>query len=302
MKLSKSVFLALVAAAGCSGKSGPAKPTAKITPDAIEMTTGDFVAPAGESFMCFYTTLTTDQAYMITGASATQGPGGHHILAYYVDTPRQPTAHICNDAEMLNWHIIAGSSGEAAGSAVQYMSDGEALEIPTGKQIVIQSHYINPLGHAETVNDSLSLTIGHGSSYVIANAFTLVDLNFDIPASQSWSHTTTCTVPQDLDLSVILGHMHQYGQHFTLEEQDPGQSTWTTRYDTDWVPAYSSHPPLLKYTLQAPLHLAQNTLLRMTCTWDNTTASPIAFPDEMCVTFAYYFPDVGQGEIDCVTQ
>src|SRR5438270_4185461 len=143
MKLHKSVFLGLLAAAACGGKSGPAKPTVKVTSDALTLTTGDFTAPAGESFMCFYTALTTDQAYMITAASATQGPGGHHILAYYVDTPRQPTSHVCNDAEMLTWHIIAGSAGEAAGNAVQYMSSGEALQIPSGKQIVTQAHHIN---------------------------------------------------------------------------------------------------------------------------------------------------------------
>ena len=94
--------------------------------------------------------------------------------------------------------------------------------------------------------------------------------------------------------------MHQYGEHFTLEEEAPGASTWTTLYDTDWVPYFHLAPAAADVSdgrAAAPTRQAPN--YGMSCTWNNTTADSLAFPTEMCVAFTYYFPDVGQGEIDC---
>jgi hypothetical protein len=34
------------------------------------------------------------------------------------------------------------------------------------------------------------------------------------------------------------------------------------------------------------------------CEWLNETSSPLAFPDEMCAGFGYYFPSLGY-EIAC---
>src|SRR4051812_9429684 len=77
--------------------------------------TGQFEVAPGESFECFYTNTFTDRELAVHGSDGQQGPGGHHVLVYWTDNPRDPQHHPCKDDEMVSWHQIAGSGGEAIG-------------------------------------------------------------------------------------------------------------------------------------------------------------------------------------------
>ena len=68
-------------------------------------------------------------------------------------------------------------------------------------------------------------------------------------------------------------------------------------YDHDWNPVFTSHPPVDKFDPETPFVLKAGMKLRQTCTWDNTTDTPLLFPHEMCVSFAYYYPD--RGALQC---
>ena len=46
--------------------------------------------------------------------------------------------------------------------------------------------------------------------------------------------------------------------------------------------------------MEKPLHFAKGTKLRQTCSRDNSSSDPLLFPNEMCVSFMYYFPDIGE--------
>jgi Copper type II ascorbate-dependent monooxygenase, C-terminal domain len=281
---------------GCGGaESQPSGPGS--SPDSLTFDTGDFQAPAGDSFECFYTNVKTDHEINVTNAKGKQGPGGHHVIIYYTDVPREPTHHPCVDAEMVSWHQIAGADTNK--EPVVAIPAGAAVKVPAGKQMVIQSHYINTTGATEKVNDTITLdTVDAKDVKQFINFWALVDLGFQIPANGAGKSVTTCTVTEDLNSVALLGHMHEYGKHFKLEAIDDKGASLSTIYDHDWAPQYVSHPPLISSPLDKPLLIKAGTRVRQTCEWDNTTPDAMAFPREMCVSFVFYYPDKGFIECD----
>lgn len=262
----------------------------------LDLETGSFDVPAGDSLTCIYTNTITDHEIYVGNATGKQGPGGHHILVYYSDTTHPAGHHPCVDSEMLTWHQIAGADTNK--EPIVSLPDGAAVKVPAGKQIVIQSHYINTSGATQTVDDTASVELKEEKDIKqFLNFFALVDAQFLIPPQTSYKSVTTCTVPSDLNSVLLLGHMHELGKHYTLEEVDAAGNTLSTVYDTEWSPAYTSHPPLITKTLDSPIPFKAGTRFRQTCEWDNTTAQQVSFPTEMCVSFMFYFPD--QGFIEC---
>jgi hypothetical protein len=281
--------IALVAGvAGCGG-SGAGQAASTVT-----FTTPQFTIPAGDSFTCFYTDKFSDQEYSVNNADGVQGPGGHHILVYYTDNPRPVQNHPCVDAEMVNWHQIAGSAGKAnePGATVLGLPPGFAIRVPQGKQFVIQAHYINTTGAPMTTQDTVTLNIVDPTkvkNYV--SYFATNDDGFTVPPASEYTHTTYCSVPQDLQMILSLGHMHEYGTQFQLDVVDGNNQSLQSLRNDAWSPAYTSHPPITYYPDTSPLTLKQGARLRQSCTWTNPSPNPLAFPNEMCVAFFYYFPE-----------
>ena len=177
------------------------------------------------------------------------------------------------------------------------LPEGFAIKVPAGKQLVLQAHYINTTGKTQKMNDSVTLQlieptkVKHYANYVASSheAWT-------IPAKSPYETTNTCTLKQDLNIILMLGHMHELGKHYKLERVDAAGAA-ETLYEEEWQLSYAQHPPLKKFPVDKPLVLPKGTKLRQTCKWDNDTAESVIFPREMCVFFGYYFPD--QGELFC---
>jgi hypothetical protein len=295
------VFLGCCSVLGGCGESAPQPPavTGEDTTRALTIHTGDFEAPAGDSFECFYTDTTTDKQLNAASATAVQGVGGHHVTVYYIDEPRAPQHHPCSDAEMASWHLVGAAGNDAAGAeGVVSLPPGLALKIPAGKQMVVQAHYVNTTGAVEKVNDSITLHLVPPEEVkAYANFYGVVDDTFEVPAQGTLASQRTCTVKSDLDVVTLLGHMHEAGKHFKLEGSSGEGEPFMTVYDHDWSQEFVSHPPTLRYPMDKPLHFPKGTRLRQTCTWDNHSAEPLIFPNEMCVTGMFYFPD--QGALVC---
>lgn len=275
---------------------------APTNPHDLTFKTGEFEVPAGDSFECFYTDTITDKELSVISATGEQGPGGHHVVAYYTDTPRTPTHHPCEDDEMVSWHQIVGSGGDDKNSAEGLIAlpEGLAVRVPAGKQLVIQTHYINTTGAEQKVSDAITMhTVEPEAVKAYANYFVMVDARFEVPPQGTFTSTSTCTLTRDFDTVLLLGHMHEHGKHYKLELLDGDVAE--TLYERDWQPSYASHPPTESHSMGEPLTLRKGTRLRQTCDWDNTTADPLIFPREMCVAFFYYFPDAGQIECELDT-
>jgi len=286
------------ASSAASSSSGGGQPATESLD--LSLTTGEFDAPPGDSFECFYFDTITDKEMSVSSAVGKQGPGGHHIVVYYTDIMRKAGHHPCDEAEMVSWHQIAATGNEAGNQGLIDLPEGLALHVPSGKQIVLQSHYINTTGVTAKVSDSVTV---HGvlpsSVKAYVNQFVVTDAGFNVPPQGTLTHTTTCTVKRDLDTVLLLGHMHEHGKHYTLERLVG--DTAEAIYDQEWRPEYTSHPPVVRHSMEQPLTLHPGDKLRQTCTWDNTTAAPLLFPREMCVAFFYYFPDVGGLQCDLDT-
>ncbi len=265
-----------------------------ITDTELSFRTGEFEVPVGDSFTCFYTDVFSPRELAVYGASGGQGPGGHHIIAYYADEARPVGSHPCTDEEMTNLNQVAGTAGEGDTEGILGLHDDLALKVPAGKQLVLQAHYINVTDAPYMVEDTVSLHLMKPEDvFAYVNYFVTNDDSFEIPPSSNYTHTTYCRVQRDLDVVLTLGHMHEDGRTYTLEVvDDEGTMVQSLRADT-WQPSFTSHPPISKYPVAAPLHIAAGTRLRQTCEWDNTTSRTVIFPREMCLSFMYYFPGEG---------
>lgn len=282
--------LGVLALSGC----GEPELSADADPNTLTFRTGAFEVPPGDVFECFYTDVTTDRQLSVQSATARQAVGGHHVTVYYTNVPQPPNHHPCRDEEMVEWQQVAGAGGdEVSGEGTVSLPDGLATRIPAGKQIVTQSHYINTTGRTITVEDTVSIRLVDPSRIrAYANYFVVNDATFQVPAGMRTERTTTCTVPQDLQIVLLLGHMHANGRHYRLERLHEGEPA-ELLYETGWQPVYESHPPITRFPVERPYLLPQGARLRQTCRWDNDTGQPLVFPREMCIAFMYYFPDMG---------
>jgi hypothetical protein len=294
MRKTTMILGVLLFAAACGSDDGTST-----NPLEIQLETGSFEVPVGDSFTCFYTDTYSDREVSVYAATGSQGLGGHHIIAYYAEQERPVGYHPCVDEEMTNLHQIAGSSGLNNETPPIELRDGLALKVAAGKQFVLQAHYINATDAPETVNDQVTLKLMQPEDvFAYVNYFVTNDDSFDIPATASYSHTTYCTVERDLDIVLTLGHMHEAGRHYQLDVVDGTDTVMQNLRSDEWAASFSSHPPVSYYPVAAPLHLAAGTRLRQTCDWDNVTTREELFPREMCLSFMYYFPGTGS-DITC---
>ncbi len=259
----------------------------------FRFSTGPFEIQPGDTFECFYTSTITDKQLNVRSATGRQGPGGHHITVYYTDQKVPVGHHECTDVEMIGLHQIAGANDGNEG--IIGLPEGYATVVPAGKQLVVQAHYIRTEPGPATVEDVVDLqTLEANEVKAFANSFVLVDGGFKVPPRGEATSVSDCVVPKDLDLLLLLGHMHEWGSRYKLERIDEATNKPVEMlYETAWEPLFTSHPPVTSYDPQKPLHLPKGTRLRQTCTWKNTESNELQFPREMCVMFSYYFPDDG---------
>ena len=276
-------------------------PTYSLTDTSLSFTTGTFTVPTGDSFECFYTPVMSDRPWAVNGASGMQGPGGHHVVVYYSTIPQQPVGHHpCTDQEMTQWRQIAGSAGHNSTGAegLVTLPDGLAIKVPAGHQIVMQAHYINATANPMTVNDQVTINFVPADHIkAFANYIVGDDDEFQMAPQQRLTRSYTCKTPQDVNVVLMLGHMHEFGKHFKWDLLDQNQMPVRTLYEKQWDPTFASHPPLTTFSYDKPLFLPKGTIMRQTCEWENTSNEMVAFPREMCISFAYYYPDMG--ELSC---
>lgn len=282
--------LAVLAAGGCTEDAeteGTGAVTATIT---VELPS--FSIPVGESFQCYYSDVVTDEELNVVSAGGKQVQGGHHLSLYYVDNERPVGLQDCSGStEMVDWHFVVGAGGEGNEDAQLNLPKGLAFKVPKGKQLMVQAHYINVSGDEMPAADSLTVEMTDADKVeAYAADFVIDDDHFEIEPHSDYESVMTCEVPQDLSLTMLIGHMHEQGAYYKLEEVDDAGKTLGTLYESEWIPSFASHPPINNYGKEAPLELKKGMRLRQTCQWKNETDAKLLFPTEMCIGFGYYFP------------
>lgn len=302
--------LAVLSLASCSTSGSSSNPSSAnpddnvpvgLSGNTLKVAIPTHTVEPGDSFECYYTDIKTDREIYVNSATGAQGLGGHHITIYYATNPQPPGHHKCIDAEMAEWRQV-GAAGNAKGDGVIDLPPGIAVKIPAGQQIVVQTHYINATAAPREVEDEITVHLLPKEEVKrFAQGFAVVDGTFEIPPQAAdFKRASTCTLKRDLELVMVLGHMHELGQHYKLEHLDANGQLIDTVLDQAWEASFSSHPPTSRWTPDKPYKLAKGEKLRQTCTWTNTGSEKVLFPREMCIAFTMYLDD--DGFLECAAQ
>ena len=253
--------------------------------------------PAGADVTyCTFTNVILDQPLLLHNTKGRQSNLGHHIILFSNPTPQPAKTVSCDSADMESFRqVIGGGGGE--GTTVWAPPARVAALIPAGSQLVIQTHWINT---TDRPHDAQGMIITEPATMmpdtIIAGSLAVVATSFRIPANQRFTASTECELKQDKSFLMVIGHEHEWGTHVTLEHL-PAGGTPVTLWDSAFNRDFTFNPPVNEYPLDAPLLVKMGDRLRVTCEWQNSTASPIEFPQEMCVLFGY----TSDGEtIQCV--
>jgi len=253
------------------------------------------VPPQSEIIYCSFLDEDIAEDMLIDATRGQQMEGGHHSAIFMANVPSDVLdPQDCDDLDMSNFRFIAGAGG--GGGQDTDLPAGTALRIPEGSQIVVQSHYINVTDSELLVMDAVDIEMSPDPEPVIADAFAMIDSEFEILPREKGKRVKDCRLEENMDIYMLLGHTHDYGVLFTMEHVKPDGSTVELYHATDG-PLLRDNPEIKMY--DPPLLVEAGDTLRMTCKWDNTTMHALTWPEEMCVGLMYYGP--GRGWLTCDT-
>ncbi len=273
----------------CFGEDPPAGVMRLFTPPIT-------LAPGMDQTICTYLDVTTEQPLLFRATRGKQMTGGHHVAVFYAQMPSaNHEPHVCTDEEMTNYLFAAGAGGE--GGQDTSMPPGVGLRIDTGRQIVLQSHYINTSDEPRVVMDMVDIELTTiEESPTVVDSFAMIDSTFEVPArTRGYERIKECRIDQEMDIYLLLGHTHEQGVFFEIEHLPASGGPSETLYHATDGPLLRDNPQIR--TWETPMHFNVGDVLRMTCRWDNMTESPLAWPSEMCVGLMYYGP--GRGWVTC---
>lgn len=262
-------------------------------PSYIDLVTPDeIIMPGEEKMFCLH--ARNDRGDVaIDNFIGEQGTiGAHHIALYSTTDPEPPgTVEDCTSPEAnakLQWFVVAGA-----------FQPGYAIHLPAGMPYVLQFHYINASDRPLLIRDVGRIHMVDPATVTTwLSSFVMQDFSLELPPEQETAISWDCTIPSDRRLLFVFGHMHEYGARYEID-LGPDTSSLTSIYMVDpWKARMRDAPPIRTFYDQ-PLALAAGSILRTTCTWRNTTAVPVAYPGEMCLTFAYVAG--GDGPFQCPT-
>jgi hypothetical protein len=251
------------------------------------------IEPGSEKMYCYY--LDNSQADMaVSRMNAYQGKFGHHIVLLTTRKPKPVgTFTDCTSAKDmadLDAFVLPDTP----------LPDGYAVFLPKGLQYVMQIHYVNTGQKPILVRDVAQLKqMPVDKVHTWVGTLTASHMLLEIAPNKHTTATIDCSIPADVQLLVVGGHMHESGVRFeTHHGMDP--SSLKSIYLVDpWKAEYRDSPPVTT-AFKNPMTLAKNSLLRTTCEWSNKTSETLTFPAEMCSTFAYI---AGRKEaVDCRVQ
>jgi hypothetical protein len=278
-------------------------PPAPLPEEGFQVVGPDIVIPAGEDKMfCWVPDISFTEDRLVKKFETYQGPLGHHLFGMKSAIPRQPGEMFdCSTVDQMSTlePMISPTTANKEGAG-ELLSDDFAVRIPAGAQIIMQSHYVNITDHDIVIRDGGNfLYLGADEERIEASYIVLNDSNLDIPpTNEHFTHTTECTIPHDLQIASVMGHMHEWGKAITIEHENADGVTEVYSVD-QWTAAYRDAAPITRYPLDEPLTFAAGDTLRVTCDWVNDTGDSLRFPDEMCVSLMVYYPALPDGFIVC---
>ena len=285
------LVLTLSACVSQPGEDGPIDDRAQVPPvpeGQREFRTGEASIPPGTELQTCYFLAPEPHDLYATALTTYQGRFGHHVILFRSVEQEEPgTVRDCTEAsDMANLiPVIAPITFD-----MDRFPPGMALHIPAGTQLVIQQHYLNTTERELVTSDAMHLAhTSRDEVEVLAGFFGLSYTDFSLMPGSSNTLQFDCAVPKDISFLNMGPHMHEYGTKFQTLAGKP--DNLETLIDVDpWLPAFRDDPPMLQWTVDNALHLDAGDILRTICELDNVSDHELRFPEEMCVTFGYYYP------------
>ena len=236
------------------------------------------VPPHSEKMFCTDLVYDGDET-AFDQVKALQGKFGHHLVLVSTTKPNPPgTTYDCTDAaSMANFRPFAIPLND--------LPTGMGSYLPKGKPIVVQLHYINTTAQPLLIRDVVRLRkMKVDDVKVWTSVMTHLNTGFRLPPHSNFGTTFDCKIAADVNVLMIGGHMHEWGSALKIE-LGPDTAHLKTEYEVkEWKADYRDDPPVNLYT-QNPKLLPAGTVIRTSCSWNNTTDHTIGFPEEMCVSF-----------------
>jgi hypothetical protein len=250
------------------------------------------IDPGVEAYYCVYKTLTQD--VWVSDYRALAPAGTHHVTVGYGD-PGPPDGAVssaqtstCTGVTLGTNVAFAATRGNADGFS---MPAGVAVRIPSGKQLLLSVHVLNPTLQPLSGRTGIEVAranpadVQHEAELVFAN-----NVNLSIPPGAS-TQKGTCTLDADSTIFAVLGHMHVTGKHMTTTVA-PANGTQKIVLDEDYNFDQQTIVPL-----DPPAVLQKGDVVQTSCTYQNPGADTLTFGEsttknEMCISILYRYPAV----------
>lgn len=282
MKLASMFALSLAVIAACGGSKD--EPTATASNELTFKTLPYTLKPGDEKYFCYTMDLPADRETVITELSPTYGKATHHFGMYYTIAAEPNGFSECPLLVKETWIPLYGGGVD---SGPLKLPQGAGFRLGKGQQILIQLHLLNAGKTDVTDTGAMTMKLVDPATKVTpAGMFGFDNRDLAIPAkTMDVERVMTCTLPFDMNVFGVFGHMHTKGKHIEVSRgATPGAEIL---YATPWV--FDQQPTVLK-SFQAK----KGDTVHIRCKWDNPSELPVKYGestnDEMCSFVFYYAP------------
>lgn len=258
------------------------------------------VQPGEENTQCVIKRLDNPAAIHVGKMHNVLGPGSHHVIIYKTsDTTEQPTPFDCQPfADLLTPDKGSPLMITQKKDDTLELPPGVAFGLEAGQMIRIEMHYINTTSAPLDVTATSTFYSMKESDFKDEADFLFFgspDINIP-PQSAATLGPVYLPLPADLEGSKFFGftgHEHHLGTGVSVSTTTGKTGTDTEIYNP---PNFSWAEPPTIYK-DPPLTVPSGGGFRLTCTWQNDTASTVKFGEsanaEMCFFWTYYYPSKG---------
>ena len=253
------------------------------------------IPPGSDILKCQWLAAPADHDQYITVVGGAQSKGGHHIVLYSNKKIEDVgTTRDCTTDDMLNIGFLGAFGGEGNSTGMGQIPDGVAFKLSKGQALMANTHFLNA-GTAQFNGEGVIdiKFVDRSEVKQLANLFANLNLTFNVPQGTTGGADARCTFPQDVSFFRMANHMHEWGKSIDSSVlRLNGQTEEVTRNDS-WSREMTFNFPFTTWPLEKPMTIHKGDTLTTHCTWANTAARDLRFPDEMCVVFGFYLATEG---------
>ncbi len=237
------------------------------------------IAPGDDKMLCIHSEIPEEMT--IDNLKAFQGKFGHHIVLLTAKEPMPAgTLEDCTDRKAMTKYgpfVLPDTP----------LSAGYGVLVPKGLKIVMQVHYINAGAKPELIRDVARMhLIPKASVTKWVHTMATSDNTLSLAPQQKTSLHFDCEIPAGTELLVAGGHMHEHGTRFEMSIGKDEASLASLYLVDPWKIEFRDAPPVSLF-FENPMVIADKSILRTNCEFNNESPNDIIFPEEMCATFGY---------------